>query len=257
MVTRRGRVVLRVLLAIVLLVGVAAAWAYVQASRVPDEYAPADLSARDRRAMARDFWSESVVGFNNAAQKVEPFTWEVQAAELNRYLASIDEIAAENPHRRIKPGEINRMMAKAGLSEPAAAFGDGVLTLMVRSTDYSKVLSVDLAVKEGLQIRTVGTRVGRLDLPGAVGLAALAKLKDVIRARGADDSDDVLAELILSVNDVPMRDRWTVDDKDIRITGVRITAEGLAVSVEPIGRGTGPVTAVSTDYPPGFDPDSE
>lgn len=255
--SRSGKIVVRVLVAIVLLVVIAGGWAYMQASRLPDQYRPAKLSAGDRRGLARDFWTRSVVSFNNAAQKVDPFKWEIRQDETNKYLASMDEIAAENPHRRGKLGEVNRMMAKAGLSEPAIWFGDGVLTLMVRSTQYSKVLSVKLAVDEDMQIRTVGTRVGRLDLPDAVGRAALAKLKDVIRSRNPDGENSVLADLILSINEAPMREEWTVDDKDIRISGVEITSGGLTLTVVPIRRGKGPVTTMSTDYPPGFDPDSD
>jgi len=253
--SRPGKILKRLILLLVVVVLAAGALAYVQASRVPDNYRPAQLGAAERQDAVDQFWGASVADFNNGAQNVVPFQWQIASIDLNRYLASIDAIAAANPSGRSKPGDVDKMMAKAGLSEPAVSFGDGVMTLMVRSTAYSKVMSVDVAVAEDLRIETVATRLGQLPLPDAVGAAALDKLKEVIRSRTeGKDADGVLAELILGINARPMRHIWTLDGKDIRVSSVTITPDGMAIGITPINRGKGGGKAVSTDYPPGFRP---
>ena len=87
------------------------------------------------------------------------------------------------------------------------------------------------------------------------------KLKKAIRKRiKNDDKDDdkgVLGELILGINERPMNREWTVDGKDVRITGVKITPEGMTVAMVPIRRGKRTATTMSTGYPPGLIPDSE
>ena len=250
---RSGKVVRRLLVLLVLLVILAGGWAYLQASSVPDEYRPAELGTAQRGRQADHFWKTSVATFNNGAQNITPFAWSISAERMNEYLASIDAIAAANPAGSAKPGEVDGMMNRAGLSAPAVAFDDGVMTLMVRSTDYGKVLSVDLAVDESFRIQIKGTRVGKLGLPNGAGQAAVARLKDEIARR---DEGDLLAELILGIDDEPIPSEWTFDKKDIRITGVKITPEGLTVDITPINRGKGGGRAVSTDFPPGFIPES-
>ena len=251
---RSGKVVKRLLILLVVLLVLAGGWAYLRASSIPDAYRPARLDPAERDRQADHFWKESMARFNNGAQNITPFTWTISAERLNEYLASIDAIAAANPAGSARPGEVDSMMNRAGLSAPAVAFADDKMTLMVRSTDYGKVLSLDLSVDESLRIRTEGTRVGTLTLPDKVGQGALDKLKDqIVRRQGGG----VLSELILGINDEPIPAEWTYDKKDIRITGVKITAEGITVEITPVNRGKGGGgPAVSTDFPPGFIPES-
>jgi len=252
-VNRPGKALKRLLILLVVLIVLVGGWAYVQASSIPDEYRPAQLDSVERGRQADHFWKTSMADFNNGAQNITPFAWSISADRLNEYLASIDAIASANPAGSARPGEIDSMMNRAGLSEPAVAFADGTMTLMVRSTEYGKVLSVDLSVDKSLSIRTEGTRVGKLALPDKVGQAALDKLKDQI---AGGDGEGVLAELILGNNEEPIPTDWTYDKKDIRITGVRITDEGITVEITPTNRGSGGGPTVSTDFPPGFIPES-
>ena len=57
--------------------------------------------------------------------------------------AIADEIAASRPSG--KAGEVYRAMEKAGFIDPAVSLGDGILTVMVRSKEYDKVLSADVS----------------------------------------------------------------------------------------------------------------
>lgn len=253
--SRPGKIFIRLILLLVLVVLAAAGLAYIQASRVPENYRPAQLGAVERQEAVDKFWGTSVAEFNNGAQNVVAFQWQIASIDLNRYLASMDAIAAASPGGRSKPGDVDKMMAQAGLSEPAVSFGDGVMTLMVRSTAYSKVMSVDVVVADGLRIETVATRLGQLRLPDAIGAAALDKLQEVIQSRSTgNDANGVLAELILSINTAPIRRTWTLDGKDIQISGVTISPDGMAIDFTPINRGERRGKAVSTDYPPGFRP---
>ena len=139
---RIGRAIRWFLICTLSLVGLSAVVMYVQASRIPADYLPVQLSARQKHQAVKEFWSK-VQEFGNSTQMNEPFEWSVGQTELNRYLASMDEIAASTPSG--EPGTVYREMEKAGLAEPAIALHDGVLTLMVRSKEHAKILSVDVS----------------------------------------------------------------------------------------------------------------
>jgi len=254
-VTRSGKAVRRVLLVLVLLLVGLGIWAYVQAGRIPEDYRPAGFGNDDERTHSIDRFWDSADEFHNHAQNVVPFEWKIEAGHLNEYLALLDQIIAARP-TGWSPGDLNKMLADVGLSEPAVSFGDGVITLMVRSTDYNKVLSVDVGIDELLQVQTLGTRVGRLRLPEAAGRAAMVRLKKAIAKRSKNGDENVLAKLILSVDEEPMRREWTVDGKDIRISSIKITPEGMTVAAVPIGRSTNVTTTMPMGYPPGLIPDS-
>lgn len=255
---RPGKVVGRVVLVVVLLVVVAGVWVYVQASRLPENYRPARFGNDDERTKAIDRFWDSIDNFHNNAQKVKSFEWRIEADDLNEYLALMDPITTARPIQTAwSQGAVNRMLAEAGLSAPAASFGDGVMTLMVRSTDYDKVLSVDLTIDESLRVRTVGTRVGRLSLPDAAGQAVLDKLKQAVAKRSKKGEEGVLAKVLLGINEEALPREWPVDSKDIRISDVKITREGITLRVEPVRPGKDTVTTMSTDYPPDFIPDPE
>lgn len=253
---RPGKAVRRVLLAGVLLVVGAGIWAYVQASRIPENYRPAEFRGDDERTDSIDRFWDSADEFHNHAQNVVKFEWKIEAGHLNEYLALLDPIIAARP-TGWSPGDLDKMMADVGLSEPAVSFGDGVITLMVRSTDYNKILSVDVTIDESLQVETAGTRVGRLRLPEAAGRAAMVKLKKAITERSKNGGENVLAKLILSIDEEPMRREWTVNGKDIRISSIGITPEGMTVLAVPIGRGTDVTTTMPMGYPPGLIPDPQ
>ena len=82
-------------------------------------------------------------------------------------------------------------------------------------------------------------------------------VEQVRRETPATDARLQTGDLIAKINDEPIPAEWTYDKKDIRITGVKITAEGITVEITPVNRGKGGGgPAVSTDFPPGFIPES-
>jgi len=132
---RAGKVVLRVGLVVVGVLLAIAAVLYWQASRIPDAYHPAELTREQRVQVAKNFSQHVLLDFSNIAQNTVPGEWQITQKQLNQYLASMDEIAASRPGARA--GTVHKQMDEAGISAPAAALGDGVLTLMLRVRAYN------------------------------------------------------------------------------------------------------------------------
>jgi hypothetical protein len=234
-----------------LLAGVATAGAvlYYRASRVPANYAPAVLSEAQREQAAQDFYNR-IVDFGNAAQYERPFTWSLDEQRVNWYLASMDEIAAQTPNGQ--PGRVNKAIAQAGFDRPAVRMADGVLTLMVRSSEYDKVLSVDLSPASQadgkLAVKLLAVRVGELTVPDSLvrgQLDQLRKLLDQPADRGgkggssdgvgSDDLGRLLAAILGTIDSEPIEPEitWPVNHKRVRIGQVDIRQGKLTLHVSP------------------------
>jgi hypothetical protein len=181
---------------IVLLVLIVAAGAiYLAASSAPGPYRPADLTAHERGLEGYDFLSRAS-DFRNQAQDRFPFTLSLTQEQINKYLASMDETVALVPNR--SPGEVRGMMERAGLEEPCVAVGEGVLTLMVRLSQYDKVLSADVSfdfLPDGkLQVRLREVRLGRLPVPQSLVRGRLAEVREKLvssmRPAGSSDAEE-------------------------------------------------------------------
>lgn len=255
-----GKVFKRFLATVVAALGLTAGALYIQASRIPTEYRPAQLSAEQRERAADEFWNHKILDeFGNAAQKNEAFDWAMSGEQLNRYLAAMDEIAAKTPS--VKPGVVYRGLEKVSLAEPAAALRDGILTLMVRSKRYDKVLSVDVSFSftpDGrLCVRLGEARVGRLTLPDFWVQGQLKRLKHLIPAEGWANGEGtersvrralaglssrdvalVLGAVLSGINEEPIAAEltWPVNKKHVRIEAVEIAGGMLRLHVVPIGR---------------------
>ena len=246
--------ILRVLLLVVLLLVLAAVAMYFQASRVPSDYAPAQLSGREKEQAARQFVSQ-IGEFNNKAQLPQPFEWQITQEQINRYLAAADEIAANRLGGR--RGEVREALESVGLSDPAVSLDNGVLTLLVRSSHYDKVVSADIRftfLQDGrLQIRLAQTWVGQLPVPDTFLRSQLQRLKEKLAreqaprqagaSAGTQPSPDEVARLITTV--IAAIDEAPIDpvlvgglnNKKVRIEGIRIDDGKLALRAVPIDRG--------------------
>lgn len=249
------KIILRVLLVLVLLVVLAGLVLYVLASRPPASYQPAQLTQKEKEQSARQFVSH-ISDFNNKAQRNEAFEWQITQEQLNDYLASADEIAANRLGGR--RGEVRQAMESVGLADPAVAMSDGVLTLLVRSSAYDKVVSADLAFRftpDGkLGIRLTQTRIGQLPVPDRFLRQQLQRLKEQIRldqqkhgestaaaTSPADSSEDVgrlLAAVIAAIDEEPITPELVggLNHKKVRIEDLRITTGKLTVRAVPIER---------------------
>lgn len=225
---------------------------YVQASRVPPAYRPPSLT-RDQRVRASRHFYRRLMDFNNSAQEVEAFTWSVRQGQVNEYLASLDEIAAAG--QGVEAGAVHKAMSRMGLADPAVAFEDGTLVLMVRDVKRGKIISAELSMAvtdEGrLRVGLAGARVGLVPIPDRAVSSRLEKLKkrlarklsekgsgDKGRAFGGLNAEDVgrgLAMLITAIDSRPVDPEVVVDGKAYRITEVRIDEKEMTFALRPEG----------------------
>lgn len=227
--------------------------AYIQASRFPRFYAPAFLDASQRDRAAKDFFNRKILAeFGNAAQANEPFDWSINEDEINRYLASIDEIASSAPS--VKPGELTRQMVRAGLADPSVALRNGKLTLMARSSEYHKIISADLALllTDGgmLEVHLGQVRTGRLPLPDSVIRDRVAEVRASLLAGdseheptdlGGVSSREVgpaLRNVLAAIDAEPIRPEltWRLNNKRVRIAAIEIADGTLRLNFVPIPR---------------------
>lgn len=246
MARRRGWV--WVLVCVLVGLALAGAAMLMQAVRTPPAYQPVQLEPPQRQDVAERFYNH-LADVHNKATGIEPFEVAVSAAEINAYLASMDEIGAMLPGKQA--GQVGRAMQRAGLESPAVVLHDGAATLMVHSSQYDKVLSAKLAVaaledgRLSVQLRQV--RVGRLPVPRTMIRGLLAKAARRIApmakapdgegpdvARMAQRTGAVLAGLVTAaLRDEPMDGRFKADGRSWQVSDVRIGTSGLVVRFVP------------------------
>ena len=255
---RRRRKFLIAGLIVVAAVVVTAVVLYGRASVVPKRYRPSRLSDQRRRAVVIEFAKEIETLHNKVALR-EAYILTFTEERLNEYLASMDEIASGLPGG-VRPGHVKAIMDRAGLADPAVAVRDGKVTLMVQSTSYGKVLSIDLAFSlvtpEQIAVRLTGSRVGRLPLPRGAAERILARLQRALRranggrgvAAGGDgpggssvgfSSEDVgaaLAAVILAIDTGPIPTEHRINRKQVRVVGIEANDGRLSVRLEPVGK---------------------
>lgn len=264
---RVGKTVLRVVLIVLLVLLAAVAYLYYKASKVPAAYRPAEGSQQERKEWAKDFMDHVLVGFSNKANRIQPFSFEIEQEELNRYLAAADEIAALEPGG--KRTGVYQVMEQAGLSGYAVALGDGVLTLMVRATEYNKILSADIVFRytdDGrLGVRLAETRVGELVVLPALVRGQMERIKEtmaervaamkrkrkaprdeprrrVLRRTAVEDLGFLFAVVITAIDEEPVKPEFTVPvgKKPVRIEAIRIKPGRLTLDVVPVHKKTPP-----------------
>jgi len=246
---RAGRVIRRVLLGLVATVALAAAVAYLLASRVPEGYRPARLSREQKGEQVQHFVHEGL-RFMDEGEKVQPFRWSIGEDALNRYLESMDEIAFQINAKR---GQAYRMMEKAGLSDPAVSLRGGVVRLMARSAEYEKIVSVGLRLEitpqRKLRVRLAGAWIGQLPVPrallrgqierlrSAVGTQPVRSAPSIRSAASAAPVGRVLQQVIGAVDGEPINTvmTWKVQTrKRVRVVGIDVDGGQLTLHVEPV-----------------------
>jgi len=253
----RAKVVKRCVLGVIVLAVLVLAALYLQASRVPPQYAPLPLAQEKREQAAKEFVNH-IGEFSNNAQLNDSFDWQITQDQINRYLASMDEIAANRVGGRA--GEVNQMMDSVGLTDPAVVLDHGVLTLLVRARDYGKVVSADLSFSftpdKKLRILLGQTRIGRLPIPDTFIRGPLEKLKEMLRSNpprrarrphkgrdalpdaSAEDVGAVVATVIGAIDSDPITAELVggINNKRVRVEGIDIEPGVLTLHVVPIDR---------------------
>ena len=232
---------------------------YLLAGTVPQRYRPAQLGGGDRVQAAKHFYGK-VMDFDGQAQGTEAFDLTVTQEELNNYLASMDEIAALLPEGH--SGDVEGMMAAAGLCDPAVALRDGAVTFMVRSARHdNRILSADVAFRfapDGrLRVRLGQMRIGALAVPEEAVHRRLQQVRDMLagsdsanpsRQRAGEWKNSTGA--VAAVSEAAIKAITAAIDGEaivpegvwrqgrIRVEGVEITADQLHLRLRPLERKT-------------------
>lgn len=231
---------------------VGAAVIYAMVCRVPSEYPGEPLGRDERERAAKLFFDDHVFArFHNNVGAGKPFVWTITAERLNQYLASIDQIASLSD----KPIYPSVVMERAGFTGPAVAMRPGVLTLMVHSNKYNKVLSVDVEIDFNdtgeVTARTVAMRIGVMPVPKSM----LAKLHQKVRHKLAARLGDaeklrnariglvpvgsfakLLRNIIGMLDGRYVRPELTWQRHSVLVNRVEITEGELAVHFVPVPR---------------------
>lgn len=235
---RRWKWIKRVVVGLVLAVLVAGGTLYYAISRVPEGYGLLALSQAQKKRAAQEFVSKAVTSLLNPAPG-EVLRWVSTEDELNRYLASMDEIA----HYRLggKRGQVYRRLERARLSGLVVRLGEGRITFMFRSDEYGKIVSVDfsLAVTEDKKLlaRLKGVRIGRLAIPETTVRRRMMALKESLAgkvaarkkndassrsSRPTDDMVKILTAIVSAIDEEPTAIEHKMNNKLVRLDGVEI-----------------------------------
>ena len=239
-----------VLMLVVALIGVAAVL-FVMASQFPEGYEPPLLTQEQRKQAAHEF-VEQAAALHKGVWADAPLIWSATQEQLNRYLTSMDEIAWLRKGGKL--GEVDRKLAKLGLSGLAIRLGDGMMTLMAKSEKHGKVLSVDFSLEftpeKKLQAKLGAAHVGKLRVPDAAFRKRFAALKKSLAARAAqennrkppadprsgDDMVKILAKILAAIDEEPIAIEQEVNNRVIRLDGVDLSDGRLTLRFRPLGR---------------------
>ncbi|MEN6506228.1 MAG: hypothetical protein ABFD92_16965 [Planctomycetaceae bacterium] len=168
----RWKIILWTPLGLLGLLLILAAGAYVLASLLPKNYQPERLCEYDKHQVTMAFYNNVIETFANHSRSREPFSVTYTQKEVNQYLASIDAIVGARPNKanvKTQYGSVYALLARAGLADPAVNFAPGVLTVMIRSQQFDKMLSAAITFNfdenRQLHVGMSGAYVGRLRVP--------------------------------------------------------------------------------------------
>jgi hypothetical protein len=223
---------------------------YFLAASSPSSYRPSVLSPEQQDQSMHEFINH-IQDFGNQAGAGLPFTWTLTEAQANAYLASMDLIG-ELTNKPIQP---LAQMKRYGLSEPAVAMRDGVLTLMIRSDRHKKVISADFGVhfdsNGDLAGRIEQMRIGMVPVPQSLLEKGRKRLQEELawRLKDAQKHGDAqlgpvpvsrLAKLMETLNEILQGEHvkpevvWPLGKHRVRIDKVDISEGKLTIRALPI-----------------------
>lgn len=253
---------------IVLLLMVAAAVVLLFASRRPEAYRPYALTQAQRREVAQGFITKCLALGSQLGNK-DPFTHTVKQDDLNRYLASLDELAflrLQGDDVAEKSSEVVDAMDKAGLAYPAVNMDDDILTIMFRTEKINKVISVDLLLSitddSRLKVEMGQVRVGKMPVPAILVSNALDSMKQSLAELEAkrkkkktdggfeedeDDDDDrsdiragdfdlLLPKILSAIDEEPFSTEVKFRNARKKVTRVEIDDGELKIYFFPVER---------------------
>lgn len=237
----------------------------------PSQYDPAYLAYEERSVAAKQFYRQ-MMDFDDLAQSNVPFEFTFTAEQINRYLASVDEIAALLPGGQA--GRVQELMQAAGLRGLAVAFERGRLMLMVQAGKHGLVVSVELLpvldARGKLVVRLGALRLGRLRVPQGLIHESIDSTKNrllLLRAAQRQEADvpggltqadlgDVAANyatrmIVGALDGQPIEPEGKYRRHRIRLTGIDITPGQITVHIVPVPKKpTQPADSQASTQPP-------
>lgn len=239
---------------------------FLLASWKPSGYEPIRLSDNQKHKAASDFGMLVIDRFRRAAQDAahndRPFSFSFTQDQLNGYLASMDHIAVLRAP--VKHGDVYKLMDEAGLTEPVINLRDGVLTVMVRTRDYEKILSAGLTFTftedAGLKIDLAGAYIGRAPIPKSLIRRRLQPVKAILREQmekmqttstqptkprgivlvgfSTRDIARVIRGAIMAIDEepIPAKDLVSKVGAKVRVTGIDIEDGKITLTFTPVTR---------------------
>lgn len=222
----------------------------------PSLYHPAVLDYEQRSVAAKQFYRK-MMDFDDLAQSAIPFEFTFTDEQVNRYLASLDEIVALLPEGQA--GRVQEMMRTAGLRDPAVALERGRLIMMVRADKPGLVVSVELIpaldAQGRLVVRLAALRLGRFRVPQVFVRGPIHQVRDrllLLRAAQREETDmpgglpegelgDVAAKyamrlMVGALDGQPIEPEGRYRGRRLRLTGIDIGGGQLTVHVAPVPR---------------------
>lgn len=205
------------------------------ADRVPTDYIEAqqritrltELNEQAEREGPRRHFMKLYGDFSKYGGAGKPFTFQITADEINLCLVSMDQIASINSP---KPVYATAKLAKAGFRGPLVSINDGVLTLMVKSTQYDKIISVDLKFvfdDEGdMKMELLAIRIGVLPIPMAMLKNQIQKLRGKLQNLLGKVNDSGGGSSVTPTKSVARLLRAVVDMLDAKAVRPEVTWPG-------------------------------
>ncbi len=270
---RIGKIVLRLLLLVLLCLAGAGVYVYHQACSSPEGYQPLKLPPDQAQAAANAFINRKIIEeFGNQTQLNRPFDWTLTQQQANEALASMDEIAFQLGG---SPDAVKRQMEKQGLAGPAVQFKDDRVVLMVNSTTYDKVISLEMSVSSlpdgRLATRLEDVRVGRQSVPRSLVDEELAAVENSLApaTQNAEEEGSVIGPVGLvhakdlgkllkavfgAINGEPIRPvlKWPVNHKKVAVQSVDLYNGQMTLHLKPIVPNPSSAASEPAEPPGGF-----
>ena len=218
---------------------------FLMASAVPANYQPRQYTKKEREDAASRLVQRSIE-LSNKYQELEPFLHVVKESEINGYVASLEEIAYNKPNREKgapEPKTVTGVMDDAGIADPWVHLGNDRLTLMVRTVDLMKVVSLELSFtfpdEEHFMVNLEGISIGRMPVPRYIIDGGLSVLKDNLpEAENVDslsfqDFDFLLAKIIRGIDGQPISTTLNIRKRKRRINRIEISEGELRIEFVP------------------------
>ena len=219
---------------------------FMIASMCPADYRPYQLTKQDRQLEAQRFVNNYMNKFLNNYNNIHPFTLEISDNQMNKFLASLDEIAILRPNKKgenLNTGGVYEALDRQGLADPFVKFENDKLTIMIRAQKQAdKILSLSISMKalgDGkVKFALEGVSIGRLPIPKSIVEESLKLVKEELGKQKADSDeilsmDHLLTTVFTSLDSEPIVTKCKIRGKKKQISSIELKDGKLKIKYIP------------------------